>query len=103
MATTKKSKKTKTTTTKKTTTRKVTQATPSAASPAKVTVNSSKAGASPLAKLAFWNKVLALLCVGQAVAVAWLSNATSSAVTTQYLTADPLASEAAGHQVLATA
>jgi hypothetical protein len=109
MATTKKTRKSKTSskkvTAKKTTAQKagVTTASTVAAQPVGAGVKATKTKNGTVAGLALWNKLMALLFAAQAVAVAWLGNATSSAVTTQYVTVDPLATEAAGQQVLATA
>lgn len=57
----------------------------------------------PQSKLVLFNRLLAVLYALQAVAVVVFSSGRSAEVTTQYLTVDVLASEARGHEVLATA
>ena len=58
---------------------------------------------SPKNNLRAWNLRLGLLLVVMAVAVVVAGNSETVPVTTQYLAKDTLASEAAGHDVLATA
>src|SRR5262245_25928951 len=53
--------------------------------------------------LRIWNLRLGLLLVALAVTVVLVGSHTSEPVTVQYLAKDALASEAAGHEVLATA
>jgi len=54
-------------------------------------------------KLNSWNLILAATYAAQAIVILVVSNTRSLPVTTSYLAADPLASQAAGHQVLAAA
>ena len=54
-------------------------------------------------KLRMWSLRLGIVLLLEAVAVVVFGKAYSAAVHTQFLAVDPLATEAAGHQVLATA
>jgi hypothetical protein len=71
----------------------------------KVSKTESKVSASSLdaPKLRKWNLWLALLFAAQAVAIYVIGTAKTVPVTVSYPSVDPLASEAAGHQVMATA
>jgi len=68
------------------------------------TVAASKVAKSDQNKaLLAWNKLLALVFAAQAVLIVVLGNSFSVPITTQYQAVDTLASEASGHEVLATA
>lgn len=61
------------------------------------------AGSGVSDKLRMWSLRLGVVLLLEAVAIVVFGKAYSLSITTQYLSIDPLATEAAGHQVLATA
>ncbi len=81
---------------------KTTKAKPSAAVIKKPNVNE-KTPASPKAALRTWNIRLGVVLVLLAIAVVVVGGSATLPITTQYLAKDTLASEAAGHEVVATA
>jgi len=62
-----------------------------------------KASNNPLEQLRMWNIRFAVMLVLEAIALVVLAKSVLMPVTTQYLAVDPLATEAAGHQMLAVA
>ena len=60
---------------------------------------SPKESTSAFKRLRRWNGFIAVLLVAEAVAITMLSQKTTLPLTTNYLNADSLASQAAGHQV----